>query len=82
MIVGHVDAPSTVYLNRGAPRGFEPVAFGDRAGAVYGFALGDLDRDGAIDIVAARSDAPNVVYFGPIGQLARATGAPRSSASP
>jgi hypothetical protein len=30
---------------------------------VYGFAVGDLDRDGLPDIAVARSEAPNVVYF-------------------
>jgi hypothetical protein len=40
------------------------VTFGDNKGAVYGFAIGDLDGDGLQDIAAARSDAPNVVYFG------------------
>jgi hypothetical protein len=29
-----------------------------------GFAVADLDRDGALDIAIARSDARNVVYFG------------------
>jgi len=27
-------------------------------------AAGDLDKDGLLDIAVARSDAPNVVYFG------------------
>jgi hypothetical protein len=31
---------------------------------VYGFAIADLDKDGSLDIAAARSEAPNVVYFG------------------
>jgi hypothetical protein len=31
---------------------------------VYGFAIADLDRDGQVDIAAARSEAVNVVYFG------------------
>ena len=26
--------------------------------------LGDIDSDGNLDIVAARSDAPNILYFG------------------
>ena len=28
------------------------------------FAIGDLDKDGLPDSAVARSDAPNVVYFG------------------
>jgi hypothetical protein len=31
---------------------------------VYGFAIADLNRDGILDIAAARSDAPNVLYLG------------------
>jgi hypothetical protein len=29
----------------------------------YGLALGDLNGDGYPDVVAARSEAPNVMYF-------------------
>ena len=39
------------------------VLTGDAKGTAYGFAIGDLDRDGRPDIAMARSDAPNVVYF-------------------
>jgi hypothetical protein len=31
---------------------------------VYGFAIADIDRDGVVDIAAARSEAPNAVYYG------------------
>ena len=63
VIVGHVEAPSTVYFNDGSGRHYSPVHFGDAKGAVYGFAIADLDHDGLLDIAVARSDAPNVVYF-------------------
>jgi hypothetical protein len=43
---------------------FTPVQVGDNRGTVYGFAVGDLDKDGFPDLAVARSDAPNVVYFG------------------
>jgi len=62
--VGNVEAPSMVYFNDGSGRSFTPETFGDNKGTVYGFAIGDLDGDGVKDIAAARSDAPNVVYFG------------------
>lgn len=63
IIIGHVEAPSTVYFNDGSGRRFTPVRFGDGKGTAYGFALGDLDGDGRPDIAVARSEAPNVVYF-------------------
>ena len=47
-----------------ATGGFFAVEFGDDQGRAYGFATGDLDEDGFIDIAMARSDAPNVLYFG------------------
>ncbi|MGH9874033.1 MAG: hypothetical protein ACRD9S_16400, partial [Pyrinomonadaceae bacterium] len=31
---------------------------------VYGFDIADFDRDGFPDIAVARSDAPNMIYFG------------------
>ena len=53
-----------MYFNDGTGRQFHTIRFGDGKGTVYGFAIADLDRDGVMDIAAARSEAPNVVYFG------------------
>jgi hypothetical protein len=53
-----------VHFNDGSGRRFHAIRVGDSKGTVYGFAVADLDRDGVMDIAAARSDAPNVVYFG------------------
>ena len=64
IIVGHIDAPSTVFFNDGTGRNFKSVSFGDSKGSVYGFAVGDFNEDGTPDVAAARSDAPNVLYFG------------------
>ena len=64
IIVGHVEAPSTVFFTAGSGRSFTPVDFGDGKGTVYGFDVADLDNDGRLDIAVARSEAPNAVYFG------------------
>jgi FG-GAP-like repeat len=64
VIVGHVEAPSTVFFNAGSGRSFSPIDFGDGKGTAYGFAIADLAEDGRLDIAMARSAAPNVVYFG------------------
>jgi hypothetical protein len=53
-----------VHFNDGSGRRFHAIRVEDSKGTVYGFAVADLDRDGVMDIAAARSDAPNVVYFG------------------
>jgi len=39
------------------------VRFGDGKGVVYGIALGDLNKDGFLDIVVGISDAPNKAYL-------------------
>jgi len=63
--VGRQNAPGSVFFNRStaASLRFDPVAWGDGQGAVYGLALGDLDGDSWPDIAAARSDAPNGIWF-------------------
>jgi hypothetical protein len=70
IIVGNVEAPSTIYFNdfpgsRSVlnSHNFTAIHFGDNKGTVYGFAIADLDRDGLLDIAVARSDAPNAIYF-------------------
>jgi hypothetical protein len=71
ILVGNMSASSEVFFNDGSGRTFTPVQFGDdmglgvdRLGTVYGFAIGDLDKDGNLDIAVARSGAPSVAYFG------------------
>lgn len=64
IVVGGVLEPSTVFINDGSGRTFTPITFGDGQGAVYGLSVQDLDGDGRPDIAAARSGAPNVIYFG------------------
>jgi hypothetical protein len=63
VIVGYTNARPIVFFKDG-PATFTPVAFGDDKGVAYGFAVADLNGDKLLDIVMARSDAPNMLYFG------------------
>jgi hypothetical protein len=63
VIVGWVQSRPIVYFNDG-PGAFHAVPFGDDDGTAYGFSVGDFDEDGFLDIAMARSDAPNMLYFG------------------
>ena len=65
LVVGRQEARGSIFLNRGTVNSFrfEEDSWGDGQGTVYGLALGDLDGDGWPDIVAARSEAPNAIWF-------------------
>jgi len=65
IVVGRQEARGSIFVNQGGaklPR-FEETLWNDGKGSVYGVAIGDLDGDGWPDVVAARSDAPNAVWF-------------------
>lgn len=64
ILVGHVEASTTVLLNRRTGKQFHAIELGDDDGATYGFAIGDLDNDDQPDIVVAKSGARNRVFFG------------------
>jgi len=62
IVVGWVERPGSVYFNLGKGE-FHEVAWNDGKGVVYGIAFADWDGDGWLDIAAARSDAPNGIWF-------------------
>ena len=65
IVVGRQEARGSIFFNLGGdtvPR-FGETPCNDGKGSVYGVAIGDLDGDRWPDIAAARSDAPNGVWF-------------------
>jgi FG-GAP-like repeat len=65
LVVGRQEARGSIFFNRGSGKmlDFKETNWNDGKGTVYGLALGDLDADGWPDIVAARSEAPNAIWF-------------------
>ena len=63
IVIGYTAGRPSVFFNDGTGRAFADVPFGDGRGWAYGFAIGDVDRDGWPDVAMARSDAPNVLYL-------------------
>ena len=65
LVVGRQEARGSIFFNQSSANKFrfEEGSWGDGQGTVYGLAIGDLDGDGWPDIVAARSEAPNAIWF-------------------
>jgi len=64
VIVGHVEASTSLLINTGKGKHFVTIQLDDNEGATYGFDTGDLDQDGQLDIVVAKSGARNRIFFG------------------
>jgi hypothetical protein len=58
-----VELPGSVYFNEGTGLNFREVTWNDGKGVVYGMAFADMDRDVWPEILAARSDAPDAIWF-------------------
>ncbi|MBX9928138.1 MAG: VCBS repeat-containing protein [Gemmatimonadaceae bacterium] len=65
LVVGNDQLPGVVLFGQPAAAAlrFTRTTWNDGLGAVYAIAVGDLDGDGWPDIAAARSDAPNALWF-------------------
>lgn len=65
IVVGNDESPGAIFFNQGGGDRllFTHSTWNDGKGSVYGLTIADLDGDGWPDIVAARSDAPNGVWF-------------------
>lgn len=63
VVVGFVRTPGVVYFNDGTGRSFEETPWNDGTGVVYGMVFGDVNGDKWPDIIAARSDSPNAIWF-------------------
>ena len=65
LVVGNDQLPGVILFNQGRGRAlrFATVPWNDGLGSVYAIGIGDLDGDGWPDIVAARSEARNALWF-------------------
>ena len=67
VIVGNVGAPNSIFLGDGNTPGIyeaPSIPFGSPGDLTKDLAIGDVDGDGVIDIVAANEGQRNKVYYG------------------
>lgn len=62
ILVGYREAPTRLFFNRSDS--LVQIVIGDSLGAAYGFGVGDVNHDGVLDIVLARSGAADLLFTG------------------
>jgi hypothetical protein len=62
VIVGYREAPSRLFFNRSDS--LVQIVIGDSLGSAYGFGVGDVNHDGVLDVISARSGASDLLFFG------------------
>ena len=60
-----------IFLNDAEHEFVNKIVFGPAGERSYGIDLGDLDRDGDIDIAVANDGGPNAIYFNDGGRFER-----------
>lgn len=62
VIIGYREAPSWLFFNRSDR--LVQVVIGDSLGSTYGFGVGDVNHDGVLDVISARSGASDLLFLG------------------
>lgn len=62
LLVGYRGAPTQIFFS--SADSLVSVAIADSTGDAYGFGIGDINRDGILDIASARSGASDILLLG------------------
>jgi hypothetical protein len=71
IVLGCIEARGSVLFNTGAGEAFAEVLWNDGKGVVQQIEFGDIDNDGWPDILAARGDAANGIWYNSASRTSR-----------